>query len=114
MVVRIRKGMYKGYPYLDTLKYFNPAGTMSNKFTSGSYLLESTDGDIYQCEDCDGSGRQDCGNCDGDGAWECDECNGRGTITDDDNDECSKCDGSGRVVCDNCDGDGIVDCYECQ
>lgn len=116
MVVNIRKGMYKGYPYLDTLKYFNPAGTMSNKFTSGSYLLESTDGDIYQCEYCDGSGRQECDDCDGEGSWECDDCDGTGHIKDDEGneEECNNCDGSGRVECDNCDGGGMVDCYECQ
>lgn len=135
--VAIRKGYYDNYPYLDTLKYWNPSGKISNRKSSGDYILQDTDGEYticdtcggsgeiecYECggggeEDCstcDGSGREDCSGCDGDSKVECSECNGSGTTTDDDgNDiECSGCSGEGKVKCSDCDGSGRQDCSDC-
>jgi hypothetical protein len=139
ITVNIKRGMYEAYPYLDTLKYFNPgSGTLSNRRGSGEeYTLESTDGDIWRCEYCGGSGTQTCSNCDGDGYWDCHrcsgsgegvcgECDGSGKVEGDEgeeecpecggsgNNECSYCDGSGREDCDDCNGRGDHSCYECQ
>jgi hypothetical protein len=134
LTVNIRKGMYDGYPYLDTLKYFDPSGTLSNKTGTNTYLLESTDGDLGDgCDYCNGSGRTECSNCDGDGSWECGDCSGSGDSKcpdcsgtgatgdgescgscDNGKVDCDNCDGSGKEYCDDCDGDGMSDCYECN
>jgi hypothetical protein len=138
ITVNIRTGEYDGYPYLDTLKYFIPSkGTLSNEGSSDSYSLESTNGDLWRCEYCDGHGNQTCGNCDGDGWWdcnrcsgsgerECGECSGSGKVEGEEgeeecsecggsgNNECSYCDGSGREDCEDCSGRGQHSCYECQ
>jgi hypothetical protein len=134
LTVNIRKGMYDGYPYLDTLKYFDPSGTLSNKTGTNTYLLESTDGDLGDgCDYCNGSGRTECSNCDGDGSWECGDCSGSGDSKcpdcsgtgatgdgescgscDNGKVDCDNCDGSGKEYCDDCDGDGMHDCYECN
>lgn len=140
LTVNIKKGMYEAYPYLDTLKYFKPReGTLSNRRTgtSDEYNLESTDGDLYRCEYCGGSGNQTCSNCDGDGYFDCyrcsgsgelncGECSGSGKVEGEEgeeecpecegsgNNECSSCDGSGREDCGDCDGRGEHSCYECQ
>lgn len=138
MVVKIRPGHYGGYPYLDTLKYFDPStGTLSNRSSYDTYTLESTDGEYYRCEYCGGSGNQTCGNCDGDGYFdcnrchgsgerECGECDGTGKIGEGEEEEecpecggsgdneCTECDGSGREDCGDCDGRGEHGCWECQ
>ena len=135
MVVDIKKGFYDAYPYMDTFKNFNSRqGTLSNRGDDESYNLESTDGELYQCEYCNGSGTQMCSNCDGDGDFRCNNCRGvgdhdchscggsgtsgeeevpcedcsGGRVT------CSYCDGSGREECDDCSGRGEQSCYECQ
>jgi hypothetical protein len=139
LTVNIKRGMYEAYPYLDTLKYFNPGrGTLSNRRGSGEeYTLESTDGELWRCEYCGGSGNQTCGNCDGDGWFECyrchnsgeincGECSGSGKVEGEEGEEecpecegsghneCPACDGSGREDCGDCDGRGEHSCYECQ
>ena len=139
LTVNIKKGMYEAYPYLDTLKYFNPGrGTLSNRRGSGEeYTLESTDGELWRCEYCGGSGNQTCGNCDGDGWFDCyrchssgelncGECSGSGKVEGEEGEEecpecegsghneCPSCDGSGREDCGDCDGRGEHSCYECQ
>ena len=139
LVVDIKKGMYESYPYLDTLKYFNPVrGTLSNvRSGSDDYILEDTGGQLWRCEYCGGSGNQTCGNCDGDGWFdcnrcngsgerECGECSGSGKVEGEEgeeecpecggsgNNECSSCDGSGREDCHDCNGRGDHPCYECQ
>lgn len=139
LVVDIKKGMYEAYPYLDTLKYFNPVdGTLSNvRGGKEVYVLEDTGGQLWRCEYCGGSGNQTCGNCDGDGWFdcnrcngsgerECGECSGSGKVEGEEgeeecpecggsgNNECSSCDGSGREDCDDCNGRGEHSCYECQ
>lgn len=129
LTVDIKKGMYDAYPYLDTLKYFNPGkGTLSNVRGSGDeYILEDTGGQLWRCEYCGGSGMQTCGNCDGDGSWECrtcdgdgdvscGECNGEGHVEDSEgNDtECDSCGGSGKNSCRRCDGDGRIECGDCD
>jgi hypothetical protein len=112
ITVNIKTGEYNGYPYLDTLKYFNPSkGTLSTQNTYDCYTLESTDGEMYRCEYCGGSGNQTCGNCDGDGSWECGNCDGEGTV------DCRECSGSGEVECPECDGsgkNGEEDCDDCS
>jgi hypothetical protein len=140
LTVDIKKGMYEAYPYLDTLKYFNPGkGTLSNRRTGGDeYILEDTGGELWRCEYCGGSGMQTCGDCDGDGSWECrrcdgegerscTECKGEGYVEDsegnhtdcdscggDGKNSCVYCDGDGTIECDNCGGRGEHSCYECQ
>ena len=134
ITVKIREGEYKGYPYLDTLKYFNPnKGTLSTQNTRDCYILESTDGDLYRCEYCDGSGNQNCGACDGDGSWECGNCDGDGTVDcrncrgagemdcpecdgsgKNGEEDCEECSGSGKVSCDECDGNGNQECSRCE
>jgi hypothetical protein len=128
ITVDIKRGMYEAYPYLDTLKHFKPReGTLSNRRTGGDeYLLEDTNGELYRCEYCNGSGNQTCGDCDGDGSWECQRCHGDGKIEcdscgGDGKEECSKCDGIGHIGegedaedCDLCDGTGQVDCSDCD
>ena len=136
LTVDIKKGMYEAYPYLDTLKYFNPGkGTLSNVRGSGEeYTLEDTSGELWRCEYCGGSGNQTCGNCDGDGWFDCNrcsgsgerscgQCNGSGKVEGEEecpecggsgNNQCSYCDGDGREDCDDCNGRGEHSCYECQ
>jgi len=126
--VRIRRGSYDRYPYVDTIKYFSPdKGILSNRKSYDNYTLESTGGDAIICDYCDGSGRTTCSNCDGDGdvdCYECDgngdsrcgDCYGEGTI------DCSNCDGSGNIedsdgneeACPDCNGDGNIRCDECS
>ncbi len=140
LTVNIRRGTYEAYPYLDTLKYWNPnAGTLSSDKSSGDRVLEDTGGDFLTgCDYCDGEGRVTCGNCDGDGNYDCYECDGRGKedcdtcdgdgsticgncdgeghIEDEEGNEvdCDDCDGTGRATCDDCDGDGRIDCSYCD
>lgn len=123
LLVEIRKNFYNSYPYLDTLKHFDPsAGTLSNRAGSNTYLLENTDGELgSQCDYCDGSGNINCGDCDGNGTYdcstcntgkvECDECGGSGLVDDKD---CTECDGDGKVDCSDCDGRGFEDCENCH
>lgn len=110
LTVNIRPGKYENYPYLDTLKYWDSNGTLSTKSTKSTYTLESTEGDAYRCEYCNGTGRRTCYECDGDGDWECSRCDGSGKYQDE---ECPRCDGEGRITCSDCDGSGNIDCYEC-
>ncbi len=118
LTVRIKKGSYSAYPYLDTLKYLNKSdGTLSTEKTSDCYILEDTGGEhLTGCEECDGEGRVTCSNCDGDGNYDCYECDGKGK------EDCDTCDGDGSTTCGNCDGDGHiedeegneVDCDDCN
>jgi hypothetical protein len=102
--VKIKKGEYDGYPYLDTFKYWHPdTGIMSTEKSDGDYTLESTGGDYISCESCDGSGRNTCYECDGDGSRECYECDGSGYQS------CSSCDGHGEETCSYCDGEGMIE-----
>lgn len=138
MVVDIKKGLYDAYPYMDTFKNFNSRlGTLSNRGDAESYNLESTDGELYQCEYCSGSGSQMCSNCDGDGDFPCGNCRGRGdedcqscggsgTVDDGGGEaspcedcsggrvKCHYCGGGGREECEDCSGRGEHSCYECQ
>lgn len=102
--VKIKKGEYDGYPYLDTFKYWHPdIGILSTERSGDDYTLESTGGDYIRCESCDGSGRQTCYDCDGDGSRECYECDGSGYQS------CSNCDGEGEESCSSCDGEGMIE-----
>ena len=117
LTVNIRKGYYKRYPYLDTLKYWSPdSGVISNSSHKGEYTLEDTGGDYSRCDSCGGSGRVECYDCSGGGEQDCSNCDGNGEI------DCSNCSGSGEVDCSNCDGSGNiedsegneVECTECS
>ena len=76
--VNVKKGRYTNYPYLDTLKYFDPInGTLSTK--PSQYLLESTCGGII-CPVCNGDGYNEDDYDDEYDDNTCDECDGDGQI----------------------------------
>ena len=129
LTVNIRKGYYKKYPYLDTLKYWNPdSGIISNDSNKGEYTLEDTSGEYgsrceycggsqrVECYECSGSGEIECSDCRGKGEIKCDNCEGSGTITDDEGNEkeCPECHGNGDNECDDCGGRGEVECNYCD
>ena len=140
LTVNLTDASMDNFPYLDTLKYFNPnRKTISNQDSGGCYFLEDTGGDyVRPCDTCGGSGRTECYDCDGEGTVSCRECDGEGTIecnscdgngkedcsncdgsgnvegSDGEEEECSDCDGSGKVNCSDCDGDGKKTCPECD
>jgi hypothetical protein len=117
LTVNLTDASMDNFPYLDTLKYFNPRRkTISNEDTGGCYFLEDTGGDyVRPCDTCGGSGRTECSDCDGNGTVDCSNCEGSGHIEDEEGNEtdCPDCDGDGTVECDNCNGRGQVDCYDC-
>jgi hypothetical protein len=115
--VKIEKGEYDGYPYLDTFKYWNPSvGVLSTSKRNNDYTLESTSGNYIICESCDGSGSNTCYDCDGDGDFRCEDCNGSGEV------ECYVCSGYGKLDCSYCDSSGVIededgleiDCDHCE
>jgi len=90
------------YPYLDTLKYYNPkTGVISNNKSKGCLTLEDTDGGTAECDTCGGDGEVECEECNGRGNVDCEDCNGRGEV------DCENCDGEGDFECELCDGDGL-------
>lgn len=116
MIVDVESGDHDSYPYLDTLKYYNPNdGTLSTDSSSDTYTLQSTDGNAINCDYCYGSGVQSCYRCEGSGEHNCNNCNGDGTLL------CSDCDGEGDIECSTCDGEGTIEndegeseeCYSC-
>jgi hypothetical protein len=112
LIVNLTDASMDNFPYLDTLKYFNPRRkTISNFDTGGCYFLEDTGGDyVRPCDTCGGSGRTECPDCDGNGDYQCGNCDGDGEV------DCNECD-SGKVECDNCSGSGEVDdepCVDCD
>ena len=137
--VSLKPGRYDKYPYLDTLKYYNPSsGLIHNDKGEGECELEDTGGGFSECDSCGGNGTMDCPDCNGNGEEECSECNGRGQVecsecegtsevdcdqcsgsgtttnANGDDSECDKCDGSGKMECTKCDGDGETECRECN
>ncbi len=132
LIIGLEKVKYDYYPYLDTLKYFNPdTAVISNSRSPGTILLEDTEGGYSRCSNCDSEGTVSCDDCDGDGTVTCDECDGDGNIScsncDDgececdecegsgeiDDEECIKCSGSGDIKCDECNGSGDITCSSC-
>ena len=109
LTVNLTDASMDNFPYLDTLKYFNPGRkTISNQNNGECYFLEDTGGDyVRSCDSCGGSGTVTCYDCQGDGNRECSDCDGNGEI------ECSDCDGNGKEECGNCD-DGKVTCSDCD
>jgi len=112
---------YRYYPYMDSMKFYNPStGSLTNNSSSDhEYNLTDTDGGNGSCDECGGSGRLECGDCDGDGEVECSECGGDGEVSCEECDgegevECSVCDGEGREECGYCDGHGESDCSACD
>lgn len=115
VTVQVRKGSYKKYPYLDTLKFYDvDHGILSYECDGDCITLEDTSGGHAdsECDRCGGDGRVDCYECDGSGSVSCSDCDGSGNL------ECDKCDGSGKDSegndCTNCDGDGEVRCNNCD
>lgn len=100
--VQLEKGIvYKRYPYMDTLKFYNPeTGIISNDSSVSPHRLESIRGGDGSCATCDGTGRVSCDVCGGHGRRDCEECGGSGGW------ECEECGGEGNVEC-SCDG-GVV------
>lgn len=127
-VITLRAKKHQNYPYLDTLKYYNPStGIIKNEKGSGDLVLEDTEGHWTNCDTCHGEGYIECDNCNGNGEVDCDECDGRGTVecSECEGEElikCSKCDGSGEITndqgekikCEDCNGDGTVECPTCH
>jgi hypothetical protein len=117
VVITLNKGGYCPYPYMDTMKYFNPdTGVISNRNFSGCIELTDTDGGPYEddedCPVCSGSGSVNCPECDGREVIRCRDCNGDGENLE--GGPCGVCQGSGQFRCDICDGDGQVGCPECS
>lgn len=109
MLVNVKHSEYDYYPYMDTLKYFNPGErTLSINKNSETYELEDTDGSYTYCEYCNGSAKVECRYCDGNGELDCDDCDGSGEL------DCDTCAGSGEIDCDTCAGDGVIDGEECS
>lgn len=122
--VDIKKIGYDKFPYVDTLKYYDVAGSRLTNDENRSYkCLEDTDGGYtgecdecggrgtVECEECNGRGNHSCNDCDGDGNIECGHCDGEGTK---DGEKCKECDGEGNSECSTCDGDGRQDCNDCD
>jgi len=108
MTVSINGGRYSYYPYMDTMKYYDDRGILTNcDGESYDYTLNDTEGGDGSCSTCGGRGEIECRNCDGDGEQSCDDCYG-GT------NDCRNCDGSGGVECYNCEGAGEIECNECD
>jgi hypothetical protein len=117
VVITLNKGGYCPYPYMDTMKYFNPdTGVISNRNFSNCIELTDTDGGPYEddeyCPVCSGTSLVDCPECDGRREIDCPACHGSGG--DVSSEPCSVCHGGGTVRCDICDGDGQVGCPECS
>jgi len=101
--VDLKVKRYDNYPYLDTLKYYNPkTGLIHNQQSTGDITLEDTDGGYISCDNCGGSGNVDCDYCNGNGSRTCGRCDGDGTI------ECETCGGDGDIECETCGGEGTV------
>lgn len=118
VVITLNKGEYCPYPYMDTMKYFNPdTGIISNRNSMNGYIeLTDTDGGPYEddedCVVCSGSGSVTCPECDGREVIRCRDCNGDGENLE--GGACETCHGGGQFSCDICDGDGQVGCPECN
>lgn len=131
---------YDYYPYVDTVKYYNYNGVLSNSSSKYNIKLDSTNGgrcDIcdstgrVECYECSTYGKVDCYGCGGIGKTNCSNCWGDGAVScpEDDCDnqtigcpecnsegtfECMECDGDGSLTCSNCNGEGFNDCPECN
>ena len=109
--VKLKKGEYDYYPYLDSLKYYNThTGELSTEETDDTIELTDTGGGYAggSCDFCGGDERVTCPECGGDGEETCYDCSGYGEI------ECSHCDGEGTHDCNNCWGEGKIDCDACS
>jgi len=120
ITVYLKSTDYDYYPYMDSLKFYNPGtGKITNSDDSYEYNLTDTDGGNGSCDECGGGGTMQCGDCDGDGEMECGECEGNGEnecgeCEGNGNVDCTVCDGNGREDCDYCDGHGESDCSSCD
>ena len=110
IMINIKSGEYRYYPYMDSMKYYvKDEGLLTNDGeVEYQYELTDTDGGNGSCDECGGGGTVTCGDCDGDREIPCGECDGEGEI------DCSTCDGSGSESCDYCDGEGDIDCSTCD
>jgi len=121
ITVQLKAVNHNYYPYMDSMKFYDPnTGMLTNNGSSGNeYTLTDTDGGNGSCDECGGGGRLECGDCDGDGEMECGECEGNGEnecgeCEGNGNVDCTVCDGNGREDCDYCDGHGESDCSSCD
>jgi len=111
--VQLKNLSYDEFPYVDTLKYYDPSdNTLSTSKAGGLWELTSTSGEYdrvpEECSTCSGSRRVDCDDCGGQGEATCGECDGHGTMV------CDNCDGEGHTDCENCRRSGVVDGETCQ
>jgi hypothetical protein len=120
--VQLRRLKYKKFPYMDTLKFYNPDNkTLDsiNEDNSDYWKLESTGGGYEEgsegCYRCGGGGYEDCPDCYS-GKIDCYVCDGSGKIENENGEKvyCDECEGSGRIDCGECHGDGSVSCPECN
>ena len=105
------------YPYMDTLKYLSKEkDEISNIGFKKGFELQSTDGECFTCDNCDGKGADECGDCDGSGETYCESCDGNGEVENDKGKlkSCKDCKGEGEVECSTCQGTGLSElCSEC-
>lgn len=86
------------YPYMDTLKYLSETkDKVSNIGYKNGFELQSSEGEIFVCSFCDGSG-----------VGSCPECNGYAYVP------CKNCHLKNKKSCDECGGGGIIDCPKCE
>lgn len=111
VVVKLNKSDFSEYPFMDTISCVSPKDKIASNIHVEKSMIEccSTDGEGYECSDCEGSGKYDgeCRVCYGEGDTECDECSGRGTT------RCNDCRGTGIEIgtqkeCEVCNGEGSV------
>ncbi len=73
-------------------------------------------GDVpTECNNCDGTGREECYVCDGEKTLDCTSCSGVGYTenSNGDKEECESCNGAGKEECYKCDATGKMECAEC-
>lgn len=120
IIIKLQRGLFTNYPYVDTLTFSNGDDMISNVgFTTDDsedpdegFLMCDTDGDSHICDRCHGSGyehrHESCQKCYGKGQVYCPECQGGGSKI------CKKCEGNGTITCANCNGQGSNTCTYCN
>ena len=84
-------------------------------FTNGAQLDKAFATDIFDCDDCSGTGvinqgqedEHNCDKCSATGRVQCEDCDGDGK------NDCPQCDGNREVECEDCGGRGQVSCPDC-
>jgi hypothetical protein len=106
---------YISYPYMDTMKYYNPNDGMlynnqnvDDVDSCDLLTLEEVNGGDGSCSECGGVGEVECYGCEGSKTQECGDCDGDGEF------DCRECDGDGSIKCDDCGGEGYYECGDCD